>query len=83
MRKTLLILAVLTLSGCANTRDSQRGCATCGVKQPTLLQRLGLGQPLGKKAPKGFIPAETDDAQLPGIVVPDDPTPEIRPPAAS
>jgi hypothetical protein len=53
MRTTFLVFAVITLSGCANTRDSRRpACAACEAEKPTLLRRLGLGRPPGKKPPE-------------------------------
>ena len=80
MRTTLRILAAVLLSGCASTSDSRRLDASPGVERPTLLQRLGLGRPLGKKPTEGFIPAEVEPAQLQGVVVPDVPTAGIEPP---
>ncbi len=75
MRTTRLVLALVMFSGCATPRSVAPG----DVKQPTLLQRLGLGRPHGEKRPEDFVPQETAPAQLEGIVVPDEPTPRAQP----
>lgn len=75
MRTTRLVLALVMFSGCATPRT----VAPADVKQPTLLQRLGLGNPHGEKRPEDFVPQETAAAQLEGVIVPDDPTPEAAP----
>jgi hypothetical protein len=64
-----LALALLLFSGCATPRS----VAPSDVKQPTLLQRLGLGRPHEEKRPEDFVPQEAASAQLEGIVVPDEP----------
>ena len=75
MRTARLVLALVLFSGCA----TPRGVAPGDVKQPTLLQRLGLGRPHEEKRPKDFVPQEIAPARLEGIVVPDEPTPGAEP----
>jgi hypothetical protein len=75
MRTTRLVLALLMCSGCATPRS----VAPSDVKQPTLLQRLGLGRPHEEKRPEDFVPQKTAPAQLEGVVVPDEPTPGAEP----
>jgi hypothetical protein len=70
-----LALALVLFSGCA----TPRGVAPSDVKQPTLLQRLGLGRPHEEKRPEDYVPQETAPARLEGIVVPDEPTPGAKP----
>jgi hypothetical protein len=79
MRTTLVGLALVMLSGCANTHDMRRAGASTDVPKPSLLQRLGLGRPLGNKPPEDFVPAGAGAAQLQGVVIPDDPTPSTQP----
>jgi hypothetical protein len=60
MRTTFVVLAVVTLSGCASTHESRRpACDSCDVARPTLLQRLGLGRPLGQ-VPPAAPPAQVE-----------------------
>jgi hypothetical protein len=50
MRALTLFLALMILSGCAST-PKPRPCTNCGdaPAKATLLQRLGLGRPIGAK----------------------------------
>jgi hypothetical protein len=75
MRTTRLVLALVMFSGCATPRSVAPG----DVKQPTLIQRLGLGRPHEEKRPEDFVPRETSPAQLEGTVVPDEPPPGAEP----
>lgn len=84
MRTILVVFAVATLSGCANTRDSRRpACASCDMEKPTLLQRLRSGRPLSETRPDS-PPAQVGLAPQPvatGVEsVPDaSPTPGAEP----
>jgi hypothetical protein len=71
MRTTLLCFALVVLSGCATPRVPE----SRDVKQPTLLQRLGLGRPLGARPPDQYIPAESGPARARDSIAPGDAPP--------
>lgn len=84
MRTISLILIAMVLGGCA-APPKPKPCTGCGdaPPKPSLLQRLGLGHPIGEKQKSANIETFTSDAGISSapITVESGPTLSVEPAA--
>ena len=86
MRTISLILIAMVVGGCA-APPKPKPCTGCGDAPPkaSLLQRLGLGRPIGEKQKSAKIETFTSDSDISSapITVESGPTLSVEPAAPS